>query len=168
MATTSQLTNQSHGFDENNSALSNAPHPLDQARTCDIFALRLGERPPDPPERLLEFFDPIPRRLLSNTTLKVIYVSLTDDLSRIPSETVNDSLRISPTTLGHRLSTHGMSNQTISDKGRLHRCEESLADDSVPGKCFVCDPGYAQVNIFCHAFLRRIARNYSDVNLLLV
>jgi hypothetical protein len=43
---TLQLTNQNHGFDENNSSVTNAPRPLARGRDCDIFALRLRERPP--------------------------------------------------------------------------------------------------------------------------
>ena len=130
-----QLTRQNHGFEENNSSVTNAQRPLARGRDCDIFALRLRERPPEPPERLLEFFDPSPQRPLSHTTLKVIDVLLTGDLSRIRSETVADSLRVSPTMLRRRLSRDNMSNQTILDKVRRHRCEESFADDWVPGKC---------------------------------
>ena len=58
---TLQLSNPHHGFDENNSAASNAPRPLARGRDGDIFALRLWERPPEPPERLLEFFEPRPQ-----------------------------------------------------------------------------------------------------------
>ena len=100
-----QLTNQHHGFEENNSSVTNAQRPLARGRDCDIFALRLRERPPEP---LLEFFDPSPKRPLSHTTLKVIDVLLTGDLSRIRSETVADNSRISPTTLRRRLSRDSM------------------------------------------------------------
>ena len=165
---TLQLTNQNHGFDENNSSVTNAPRPLARGRDCDIFALRLRERPPEPPERLLEFFYPRPQRPLSHTTLKVIDVLLTGDLSRIRSETVADSLRISPTTLRRRLSRDSMSYQTILDAVRRYRCEESLADDWVPGKCLAWDLGYAEVNSFYRAFRRWTGRNYSDVKLLLI
>ena len=95
---TLQQTNQNHDFDENNSSVSNTPRPLARGHDCDIFALRLRECAAEPTERLLEFFDPRPQRLLSHTTRKVIDVLLTGDLSRIRSETVADSLRISPTT----------------------------------------------------------------------
>ena len=108
-----QLTRQNHGFEEDNSSVTNAQRPLARGRDCDIFAPRLRERPPEPPERLLEFFDPSPQRPLSHTTLKVIDVLLTGDLSRIRSETVADSLRVSPTTLRRRLSRDNMSYQTI-------------------------------------------------------
>ena len=130
-----QLTRQNHGFEENNSSVTNVQRPLARGRDCDIFALRLRERPPEPPERLLEFFDPIPQRPLSHPTLKVIDVLLTGDHSRILSETVADSLRISPTTLRRRLSRDNMSYQSTLDAARRHRCEESLAEDWVPDKC---------------------------------
>ena len=68
---TLQLTNQNHGFDEGNPFVANAQRPLARGRDCEIFALRLRERPPEPPERLIEFFDPRPQRPLSHTTLKV-------------------------------------------------------------------------------------------------
>ena len=165
---TLQRLNPHHGFDENGSAVSNTTRPLARGRDCDIFALRLRERPPEPPERLLEFFEPRPQKPLSHTTLKVIDALLTGDLSRIRSETVADSLRISPTTLRRRLSRDSMSYQTILDAVRRHRCEESLADDWVPGKCLAWDLGYAEVNSFYRAFRRWTGSNYSDVKLLLV
>ena len=166
---TLQLSNSSsHSVHENSSAASNAPRPLARGRDCDIFALRLRDRPPEPPKRLLEFFDQIPQRPLSHTTPKVIDVLLTGDLSRIRSETVADSLRISPTTLRRRLSRDSMSYQSILDAVRRHRCEESLANDWVPGKCLAWDLGYAEVNSFYRAFRRWTGRNCSDVNLLLV
>ena len=165
---TLQLSSPLHGFGENGAAVSNTTQPLARGRDCDIFALRLRERPPEPPERLLEFFEPRPQRPLSHTTLKVIDVLLTGDLSRIRSETVADSLRISPTTLRRRLSRHSMSYQTILDAVRRHRCEESLADDWVPVICLAWDLGYAEVNSFYRAFRRWTGRNYSDVKLLLI
>jgi AraC family mar-sox-rob regulon transcriptional activator len=165
---TLQLSSPHHSFGENVSGVSNTTQPLARGRDCDIFALRLRERPPEPPERLLEFFEPRPQRPLSHTTLKVIDALLTGDLSRIRSETVADSLRISPTTLRRRLSRDSMSYQTILDAVRRHRCEESLADDWVPGKCLAWDLGYAEVNSFYRAFRRWTGRNYSDVKLLLI
>jgi AraC family mar-sox-rob regulon transcriptional activator len=165
---TLQLSSPHHGFGENVSGVSNTTQPLARGRDCDIFALRLRERPPEPPERLLEFFEPRPQRPLSHTTLKVIDALLTGDLSRIRSETVADSLRISPTTLRRRLSRDSMSYQTILDAVRRHRCEESLADDWVPGKCLAWDLGYAEVNSFYRAFRRWTVRNYSYVKLLLI
>ena len=80
---TFQQSNPNHGLDENSSAAANAPRPLAWGRDCDIFALRLRERPPEPPERLHQFFERIPQRPLSHMTLKVIDVLLRGDLSRI-------------------------------------------------------------------------------------
>ena len=159
VALTLQRTNQSHGFYEKKFAVSNAPRPLARGRNCHISALRLRERTPDPPERLLEFFDFTPQRLLAHTILKVITVLMTGDLSRIRSEIVDDNLRISPTTRRRRLSTDSISYQTILNAIRRHRCEKSLADEWLPDKCLALDLGYAEVNSFCHAFLRWTGRN---------
>ena len=113
-----QESNPNRGLDENSSAASNAPRPMARGRDCDIFALRLRERPPEPPERLLEFFERIPQRPLSHTTLKVLDVLLAGDLGRICSEPAADNLRISPTTLRRRLSKDSMSDQTNLDAVR--------------------------------------------------
>ena len=165
---TLQLSSPHQDLDENASAVSNLTRSLVRGRDCDIFALRLRERPPEPPERLLEFFEPRRERPLSHTTLKVVDVLLTGDLSRIRSETVADSPRISPTTLRRRLSRDSMSYQTILDTIRRHRCEETFANDWVAGKYLAWDLGYAEVNSFYRAFRRWTGRNCSDVNLLLV
>ena len=124
--------------------------------------------PPNPLSGYSSSLSGHPKDLCLTQTLKVIDVLLTGDLSRIRSETLADSLRISPTTLRRRLSRDSMSYQTILDAVRRHRCEESLADDWVPGKCLAWDLGYAEVNSFYRAFRRWTGRNYSDVKLLLV
>ncbi len=165
---TLQLSSPHQGFGENGSAVSNTTQPLARGRDCDIFALRLRERPPEPSERLLEFFEPRPQRPLSHTTLKVIDALLTRDLSRIRSETVADSLHISSTILRRRLSRDSTSYQTILDAVRRHRCQESLAHDWVPRKFLAWDLGYAEVNSFYRAFRRWTGRNCSDVKLLLI
>ena len=165
---TLHLSQSSNRSNRDSQAELSISQPLARGRDCDIFALRLRERPPEPPERLLEFFERTPQRPLSHTALKVIDVLLTGDLSRIRSETLADSLRISPTTLRRRLSRDNMSYQTILDAVRRHRCEDRLADDWVPGKCLAWDLGYAEVNSFYRAFRRWTGRNYSDVKLLLV
>ncbi len=137
-------------------------------RDCDVFALRLRDQPPEPPKRLFEFLDSANRARLSHTTRKVVDALLTGDLARIRSETLADSLRISPTTLRRRLSRDGLNYQAILDSVRRYRCEESLADQWVPGKCLAWDLGYAEVNSFYRAFRRWTGRNYSDVKLLLI
>lgn len=163
-----QLPEYSNHCNKRGPATSVNARPLARGRECDIFALRLQERPPEPPRRLLQFFEQQPQQPLSNTTLKVIDVLLTGDLSRIRSETLADSLRISPTTLRRRLSRDSMNYQTILDAVRRHRCEESLAEHWVPGKCLAWDLGYAEVNSFYRAFRRWTGRNYSEVKLLLL
>jgi AraC family mar-sox-rob regulon transcriptional activator len=123
-------------------------------RDCDVFALRLRDQPPEPPKRLFEFLDSPTNTRFSQTTRKVVDALLTGDLARIRSETLADSLRISPTTLRRRLSRDGLNYQTILDSVRQYRCEECLADQWVPGKCLAWDLGYAEVNSFYRAFRR--------------
>ena len=137
-------------------------------RDCDVFALRLRDQPPEPPKRLFEFLDSPNNTRFSQTTRKVVDALLTGDLARIRSETLADSLRISPTTLRRRLSRDGLNYQTILDSVRQYRCEECLADQWVPGKCLAWDLGYAEVNSFYRAFRRWAGKNYSDVKLLLI
>lgn len=137
-------------------------------RDCDVFALRLRDQPPEPPKRLFEFLDSPTNTRFSQTTRKVVDALLTGDLARIRSETLADSLRISPTTLRRRLSRDGLNYQTILDSVRQYRCEECLADQWVPGKCLAWDLGYAEVNSFYRAFRRWTGKNHSDVKLLLI
>ena len=122
-------------------------------RDCDVFALRLRDQPPEPPKRLFEFLDSPNNTRFSQTTRKVVDALLTGDLARIRSETLADSLRISPTTLRRRLSRDGLNYQTILDSVRQYRCEECLADQWVPGKCLAWDLGYAEVNSFTAPFV---------------
>jgi hypothetical protein len=53
----------------------------------EVFALRLRQSPPQPPERLFAFIEAPNPRNLSHTTLKVIDALLIGDLSRIRSDT---------------------------------------------------------------------------------
>lgn len=142
--------------------------PLAWGNGEDVFALQLRQSPPKPPERLLAFIDAHHDEALSRTTLRVIDALLTGDLSRIRSDTLSDSLRISPTTLRRRLSRYSLTYQQILDAVRRYRCEEILAGDWVPGKCLAWDLGYAEVNSFYRAFRRWTGNNYSEVKLLLV
>ena len=134
----------------------------------DIFALRLRQSPARPPERLLAFIDVPDAGALSRTTLRVIDALLTGDLSRIRSDTLSDSLRVSPTTLRRRLSRDSLTYQQILDAVRRYRCEEILAGDWAPGKCLAWDLGYAEVNSFYRAFRRWTGYNYSELKLLLI
>ena len=142
--------------------------PLAWGNGEDIFALRLRQSPAKPPERLLAFIDVPDASALSRTTLRVIDALLTGDLSRIRSDTLSDSLRVSPTTLRRRLSRDSLTYQQILDAVRRYRCEEILAGDWAPGKCLAWDLGYAEVNSFYRAFRRWTGYNYSKLKLLLI
>ncbi len=142
--------------------------PLAWTKGEDIFALRLRQSPPCPPAQLLAFMGVPAAESLSRTTLKVIDTLLTGDLSRIRSDTLADSFRVSPTTLRRRLSRDSLNYQHILDAVRRYRCEKTLADDWVPGKCLAWDLGYAEVNSFYRAFRRWTGYNYSQIKLLMV
>ena len=161
------LSNDAHA--SNNTRNNNAnPAPLAWGNGEDVFALRLRQSPPKPPERLLEFINIPDASALSLTTLTVIDALLTGDLSRIRSDTLSDSLRVSPTTLRRRLNRDSLTYQQILDAVRRYRCEEILASDWAPGKCLAWDLGYAEVNSFYRAFRRWTGYNYSELKLLLV
>ena len=138
----------------------------EMARTC-LHCVCVRARP-KPPERLLKFIDVPNASALSRTTLRVIDALLTGDLSRIRSDTLSDSLRVSPTTLRRRLSRDSLTYQQILDAVRRYRCEEILAGDWAPGKCLAWDLGYAEVNSFYRAFRRWTGYNYSELKLLLI
>lgn len=154
----------SHTPQNNNASLA----PLAWGNGEDIFALRLRQSPAKPPERLLAFINVPDASALSRTTLRVIDALLTGDLSRIRSDTLSDSLRVSPTTLRRRLSRDSLTYQQILDAVRRYRCEEILAGDWAPGKCLAWDLGYAEVNSFYRAFRRWTGYNYSELKLLLI
>ena len=163
-----------HAF-SNDVPTSDNPHdnnanlvPLARGNGEDVFALRLRQSPPKPPERLLALIDTHNASALSRTTLRVIDALLTGDLSRIRSDTLSDSLRVSPTTLRRRLSRDSLTYQRILDAVRRYRCEEILAGDWAPGKCLAWDLGYAEVNSFYRAFRRWTGYNYSELKLLLI
>jgi AraC family mar-sox-rob regulon transcriptional activator len=165
---TAQTTQNMLAARANGAPVDPQTQPLAWGRHCDVFALRLRERPPQPPTRRFEFLKLNSRQYLSNTTLKVIDALISGDLSRIRSETLADSLRISPTTLRRRLGKDNLNYQSILDAARRYRCEEKLADAWVPGKCLAWELGYAEVNSFYRAFRRWTGRNYSEIKLLLI
>jgi len=102
---------------------------------------------------------------LSKTTVKVLHLLLTGDLSILRSDNVASELGISPTTLRRRLRANRMHYQELLDLARQYRCEKQLAKAWVPGKTLAWDLGYAEVNSFYRAFKRWTGNNYSDVKL---
>ena len=101
----------------------------------------------------------------SRTTLKVIQLLLSGDLSRLRSDTIADELRISPTTLRRRLRADTVCYQELLDCVRQYRCEKQLRQGWLPGKTLAWDLGYAEVNSFYRAFKRWTGFNYSDVKM---
>lgn len=105
------------------------------------------------------------RRDLSRTTIRVIQMLLSGDLSRLRSDSVADELGISPTTLRRRLRADDTNYQALLDQVRQHRCEKQLAQRWLPGKCLAWELGYAEVNSFYRAFRRWTGLNYSEIKL---
>lgn len=106
-----------------------------------------------------------PVESLSKTTAKVLHMLLTGDLSRLRSESVADTLGISPTTLRRRLRADRLCYQELLDLARQHRCEKQLNAKWVPGKTLAWDLGYAEVNSFYRAFRRWTGTSYSEIKL---
>jgi len=101
----------------------------------------------------------------SHTTLRVINLLMTGDLSRLRSDHIADELGISPTTLRRRLRVDNISYQELLDQVRQYHCECQLEDRWVPGKTLAWKLGYAEVNSFYRAFKRWTGSSYSDMKL---
>ena len=101
----------------------------------------------------------------SHTTLRVLNLLITGDLSRLRSDHIADELSISPTTLRRRLRVDNISYQELLDQVRQYHCECQLEDRWVPGKTLAWKLGYAEVNSFYRAFKRWTGSSYSDMKL---
>ena len=101
----------------------------------------------------------------SHTTLRVLNLLITGDLSRLRSDHIADELGISPTTLRRRLRVDNISYQELLDQVRQYHCECQLEDRWVPGKTLAWRLGYAEVNSFYRAFKRWTGSSYSDMKL---
>jgi len=101
----------------------------------------------------------------SHTTLRVLNLLITGDLSRLRSDHIADELGISPTTLRRRLRVDNISYQELLDQVRQYHCECQLEDRWVPGKTLAWKLGYAEVNSFYRAFKRWTGSSYSDMKL---
>jgi AraC-like DNA-binding protein len=106
-----------------------------------------------------------PAASFSQTTLRVLSLLITGDLSRLRSEHIADELSISPTTLRRRLRVDNISYQELLDQVRQYHCECQLEDHWVPGKTWAWKLGYAEVNSFYRAFKRWTGSSYSDMKL---
>ncbi|MEL7044257.1 MAG: AraC family transcriptional regulator [Pseudomonadota bacterium] len=102
---------------------------------------------------------------LSRTTDRVLQILLEGDLSRLRAESVAESLGISCTTLRRRLRNDHTNYQFLLDRARQYRCEASLRERWLPGKCLADELGYLEVNSFYRAFRRWTGQSYSAYKL---
>lgn len=102
---------------------------------------------------------------LSRTTDRVLQILLTGDLARLRADSVAESLGMSGTTLRRRLRADHTCYQFLLDRARQFRCEQSLSQNWLPGKCLADQLGYLEVNSFYRAFRRWTGMSYSDYKL---
>jgi len=141
--------------------------PLTRHYSRSLPSRGMTIRPPVPEVDYLQIEEATRRdpKSLSKTTAKVLHLLLTQDLSRLRSDSIADELGMSPTTLRRRLRSDQLNYQALLDLARQYRCEKRLAKTWVPGKTLAWDLGYAEVNSFYRAFKRWTGSNYSDVKL---
>ncbi|MFK7975895.1 MAG: helix-turn-helix domain-containing protein [Halioglobus sp.] len=102
---------------------------------------------------------------LSSTTDRVLQILLSGDLARLRADSVAETLGMSGTTLRRRLRADHTCYQFLLDRARQYRCEQSLCQQWLPGKCLADQLGYLEVNSFYRAFRRWTGMSYSDYKL---
>ena len=102
---------------------------------------------------------PTPR---SGTRERVLHILLNGDLARLRADSVAEALGMSSTTLRRRLRADNTCYQFLLDSARQYRCELSLHERWLPGKCLADELGYLEVNSFYRAFRRWKGMSYSD------
>lgn len=118
----------------------------------------------DSPHALAALIGRSPEQL-SRTTLGVLKMLISGDLSRLRSNDIADELAISPTTLRRRLRADELNYQDLLDRIRQHRCMKMLEGRWLPGKSVAWELGYMEVNSFYRAFRRWTGTRYSDAKL---
>jgi len=103
--------------------------------------------------------------VLYRTTDKVLRLLLRCDFARTRAELIAEQLGMSSTTLRRRLRADHTSYQFLLDRARQYRCERSLKDSWLPGKCLADELGYLEVNSFYRAFRRWTGMSYSEYKL---
>lgn len=102
---------------------------------------------------------------LSRTTDRVLKILLGGDLARVRATSVAEELGISGTTLRRRLRADHTTYQFLLDRARQYRCEKTLRQRWLPGKCLADQLGYLEVNSFYRAFRRWTGLSYSEYKL---
>ncbi len=112
--------------------------------------------PPAPPQRKPANKT---RRLMRR---RVLHVLLLSDLDQVNASRVASVLCVSPSTLRRRLRAEGISYQQLLDQVRRYRCEKTLAQRWLPGKCLAGKLGFSQPNSFYRAFGRWTGMTYTQ------
>ncbi len=99
------------------------------------------------------------RRLMRR---RVLHVLLLSDLDQVNASRVASVLCVSPSTLRRRLRAEGTSYQQLLDQVRRYRCEKTLAQRWLPGKCLAGKLGFSQPNSFYRAFGRWTGMTYTQ------
>ncbi len=107
----------------------------------------------------------IPHYARSRTTDNVLHILLGGDLARLRASSVAEQLGMSGTTLRRRLRADHTSYQFLLDRARQYRCEKTLRQQWLPGKCLADELGYLEVNSFYRAFRRWTGISYSEYKL---
>ena len=88
-----------------------------------------------------------------STRRRVIRLLLNSDPDRVSAGRVADRLFMSGSTLRRRLQAEGTSYQVLLNAVHRHRCEKTLAQRWLPGKCLAGELGFREANSFYRAFL---------------
>jgi AraC-like DNA-binding protein len=93
---------------------------------------------------------------------RVLHVLLLSDLETISAAQVAGHLCVSSSTLRRHLRREGTSYQRLLDQVRRYRCEKTLAQRWLPGKCLASALGFSQPNSFYRAFGRWTGMTYTQ------
>ena len=93
---------------------------------------------------------------------RVLHVLLLSNLETISAAEVAGHLCVSSSTLRRRLRAEGTSYQKLLDQVRRYRCEKTLAQRWLPGKCLASNLGFSQPNSFYRAFGRWTGMTYTQ------
>ncbi|MEM0954586.1 MAG: AraC family transcriptional regulator [Pseudomonadota bacterium] len=93
---------------------------------------------------------------------RVLHVLLLSNLETVSAAEVAGHLCVSPSTLRRRLRAEGTSYQRLLDQVRRYRCEKTLSQRWLPGKCLASNLGFSQPNSFYRAFGRWTGMTYTQ------
>ena len=93
---------------------------------------------------------------------RVLRILLPSELDQIHATDIARQLCVSPSTLRRRLRAEHTSYQELLDSVRRYRCEKTLSERWLPGKCIAGQLGYRQPNSFYRAFGKWTGMTYTE------